>query len=85
MHEQLSERFGRLMSAGLMGVWLVNMDQIDNLDDLLNAQPGAIIRTYDTDAVRFIATDTQQLEGCVAGWISEDEPSKVDESGPSHG
>lgn len=61
-----------LMRAGMGGVWIVDVSQVD-LDDLINARPHSIIRTTSTDAVRFIATDTQGLEGCVAGWISEGE------------
>lgn len=69
---QAAEHTGRLVAAGMFGFWLVNADEVDPRK-LANMEPGRIIAVHDTSAVRFVPTDTQGIEGCVAGWISEDE------------
>lgn len=65
-------RFERLIDAGMMGRWLVNTNKCD-IRDLIDARPGQIVRVTSNDAIRFIPVETSNLEGCIAGWISEDE------------
>ena len=62
----------RLMQAGLHGIWVVNPAVI-SLSDLAHAKPGTIIPCADVSQIRFIPTDSHGLEGCIAGWISDDD------------
>lgn len=69
----IDNRMGRLIDAGLVGKWFVDVDSV-NLEDLVRMLPGGIVRCKGSvnNAVRYIPGDSG-LEGCVAGWISEDE------------
>lgn len=70
----IDERMARLLDAGMVGKWLVNTDTV-NLEDLMNTKPYGVVRCVGplNDAVRFVPVETMGLEGCVAGWISEED------------
>jgi hypothetical protein len=53
----------------LSGMWLVNPRDV-NLDDLISAEPGRIVRVRNQDAVRYIPSPQDQFER-VAGMISD--------------
>ena len=69
--EEFDERYGRLVAAGIDGLWLVNPSRV-NMDDLLNSTPGRIIRCQDVSAMQFVSGAPDELAACIAGWISED-------------
>lgn len=61
------------------GVWLA-VDSLVHMGDLMDAvgDQGRIVRVRDINAVKFVpASVDESLIGCVAGWISEDEPQEV--------
>lgn len=66
------EKIMRLYEAGMGGMWLVNTALV-NIDDLLKMRPGMMVRCTNTESVKFIQAPTMGLEGCIAGWISDDE------------
>ena len=68
---EFDERFGRLVAAGMSGLWAVNPSLV-NMDDLLNSTPGRIIRCQDVSAIRFLGGAPDEAAACIAGWISED-------------
>ena len=81
-------KFSELMAMGPFGFVAVDEDRV-NLDDLIHAlsRPGSIVRCYGDprECIQVYSDDSSAILGCVAGWMSEDEPSKMDGNGPSHG
>lgn len=81
-------KFSELMAMGPFGFVAVDQWRV-NLQDLILAleKPGAIVRCEGDprECIQVYSDDTSAVLGCVAGWVSEDEPSKVDESGRRHG
>jgi hypothetical protein len=61
-----SPKMESLCEMGAFGFVAVHTGRL-NIDDLLEARPGGIIR------VDVKPTDSPFI-GCIAGWISEDEP-----------
>lgn len=74
----IDPKMGRLLEAGLFGMWFVDAENI-NLEDLCSSRPGGVVRCKGNpnDVVKFIPSDEHGVEGCIAGWISEDEPEAV--------
>jgi predicted RNase H-like nuclease len=78
--ELMDARMSRLHEAGMTGMWLVNQS-LTNIDDLLNSRPGMIVRVKDIhNAVKFIPVAGEDVSGCIAGWISDEDggESKTD-------
>ena len=69
--EEFDERYGRLVAAGMGGLWLVNPSLV-NLEELHNARPGQLIRCEDVNAIRRVGGAQDEVAACIAGWISED-------------
>ena len=68
---EFDERFGRLVAAGMGGLWAVNPELV-NIEDLHNAKAGQVIRCKDVNAIRFVGGAPDEIAACIAGWISED-------------
>lgn len=69
----VSPKMDDLYAMGAFGFMAVDLDRV-NLDDLMNAEPGAIVRVRGNpaDCIKFYSGDSDAV-GCVAGWISEDD------------
>ncbi len=74
----MSDRIARF-NAMCGGAWLVNPQNV-NLDDFVNFVRDShwnigLVRVQGNldDAVRFVASGPLEQQGCIAGWISDDE------------
>lgn len=79
-------KFSELMAMGQSVYVIDETASTAELNAMLNRRAGDIIPCVGKRppfAEAFIAEP--EVLGCVAGWVSEDEPSTVDGSGSSHG
>lgn len=66
------ERLARLLGMSVGPIYAIDVDRV-NIDDLINAEPGRIVRCFGPPRESVMLLETVGMPtDCVAGWISEE-------------